>query len=206
MFVLLVWNKLPIWLVFVGTITVAMTLQLAAPAALLKGYSNTGVITVAALYPVAAGMYATGAISLVSERVIGLPKSITTAQLRIFVPVSIVSAFLYNTPLVAMMIPAVRDVTRRTGLPGSKLFMGLSYVALLGGTITLIGTSVNLIIAGLVSDAVSKGELRAIGAIGDDRSLGVIGAPTNDHARRRGHLQVRPTHHRRGGRQRGQER
>jgi di/tricarboxylate transporter len=166
MLVLLVWNKLPIWLVFIGTLTVAMTLQLASPAALLKGFSNTGVITVAALYPVAAGMYATGAISLLSERIIGLPGSLTVAQLRILGPVSIVSAFLYNTPLVAMMIPAIRDVTRRTGLSASKLFMGLSYVALLGGTITLIGTSVNLIVAGLVSDAVAKGELAAIKPIG----------------------------------------
>ena len=166
MFVMLVWNKLPIWLIFIGTLTVAMTLQLASPAALLKGYSNTGVITVAALYPVAAGMYATGAISLLAERVIGLPRSLTMAQLRIFAPVSAVSAFLYNTPLVAMMIPAIRDVTRRTGLDSSKLFMGLSYVALLGGTITLIGTSVNLIIAGLVSDAVARGELSAVKPIG----------------------------------------
>src|ERR1044071_4385003 len=116
MFVLLISNKLPIWLVFIGTLTVAMTLQLAPPAALLKGYSNTGVITVAALYPVAAGMYATGAISLLAERIIGLPRSLTMAQLRIFAPVSVVSAFLYNTPLVAMMIPAIRAVTRRTGL------------------------------------------------------------------------------------------
>ena len=166
MFVMLVWNKIPIWLVFIGTLTVAMTLQLAPPAALLKGYSNTGVITVAALYPVAAGMYATGAISLLSEKIIGLPKSISMAQVRILVPVAMVSAFLYNTPLVAMMIPAVRDVTRRTGLTGSKLFMGLSYIALLGGTITLIGTSVNLIIAGLVADAVAKGELAAGKPIG----------------------------------------
>ena len=166
MFVLLVWDKLPIWLVFIGAVTVAMTLQLASPAALLKGYSNTGVITVAALYPVAAGMYTTGAISLLSDRIIGLPRSLTVAQLRIFVPISIVSAFLYNTPLVAMMIPAVRDVTRRTGLKGSKLFMGLSYIALLGGTITLIGTSVNLIIAGLVSDAVAKGQISMTKPIG----------------------------------------
>jgi di/tricarboxylate transporter len=166
MFGFLVWNRLPIWLVFIGTITVAMTLELAPAAALLKGYSNTGVITVAALYPVAAGMYATGAISLVSERLIGLPKSITVAQLRILTPVSLASAFLYNTPLVAMMIPAVRDVARRSGLKSSKLFMGLSYIALLGGTVTLIGTSVNLIIAGLVSEAISKGELTSIKAIG----------------------------------------
>jgi len=175
MLVLLVWNRLPIWLVFIGTLTVAMTLQLASPAALLKGYSNSGVITVAALYPVAAGMYATGAISLLSDRIIGLPRSLTMAQLRILVPVSIVSAFLYNTPLVAMMIPAIRDVTRRTGLSASKLFMGLSYVALLGGTITLIGTAVNLIIAGLVSEAVARGELVAIRPIGlfDPALIGV---------------------------------
>ena len=159
MFLLLLWNRLPIWLVFIGTITVAMTLKLAPPAALLKGFSNTGVVTVAALYPVAAGMYATGAISLISERLIGLPRSITAAQIRILVPVSVASAFLYNTPLVAMMIPAVRDVVRRTGLAGSKLFMGLSYVALLGGTITLIGTSVNLIIAGLVAEAAAAGKI-----------------------------------------------
>lgn len=166
MFVMLVWNKLPVWLVFIGTLTVAMTLQLASPAALLKGYSNAGVVTVAALYPVAAGMYATGAISLLSERVIGLPKSIAMAQLKIFVPITAASAFLYNTPLVAMMIPAVRDLTRRTGLQGSRLFMGLSYSALLGGTITLIGTSVNLIVAGLVADAVARGELRGVAPIG----------------------------------------
>ena len=166
MFVLLVMNKLPIWLVFLGTLTVAMTLKLAAPAALLKGYSNTGVVTVAALYPVAAGMYATGAISLVSERLIGLPRSLLVAQLKIFGPLTAASAFLYNTPLVAMMIPAVRDVTKKTGLPASKLYMGLSFLALLGGTITLMGTSVNLIVAGLVSDAIAKGELPAMRSIG----------------------------------------
>jgi len=162
MFGFLVWDRLPIWLIFIGSLTVAITLRLAPPAALLEGFSNPGVITVAALYPVAAGMYATGAISLLSERLIGLPKSITSAQIKILVPVSVASAFLYNTPLVAMMIPAVRDITRRTGLNPSKLFMGLSYAALLGGTITLIGTSVNLIIAALVSDAVAKGQLPPI--------------------------------------------
>jgi hypothetical protein len=69
------------------------------------------------------------------------------------------SAFLNNTPLVAMMIPVVRDLARTTGLPGSKLFMGLSFVSILGGICTLIGTSVNLIIAGLVVDAVAAGRL-----------------------------------------------
>jgi di/tricarboxylate transporter len=166
MFGLLVWNKLPTWLVFVGVLTAIMTLRLATPADVLKGFSNTAVITVAVLYPVAAGMYATGAISLVSERLIGLPRSTTSAQLKIFTPVALVSAFLYDTPLVAMMIPAIRDVVRRTGLEASKLFMGLSYIALLGGTITLIGTSTNLIVAGLVSEAIAKGSLPGMKPLG----------------------------------------
>jgi len=166
MFAVLVSEKFPAWLVFIGTLTVAMTLRLAPAAGLFKGFSNTGVITVAALYPVAAAMYATGAISLISERLIGLPKSIVSAQLKIFIPISLASAFLYNTPLVAMMIPAVRDVTRKTGLSASRLFMGLSYVTILGGTITLFGTSVNLVIAGIVSEMISKGELPGMRPIG----------------------------------------
>jgi di/tricarboxylate transporter len=159
MFGLLIWNRLPAWLVFIGTLTVAMTLKLAPAEALLKGFSNIGVLTVAALFPVAAGMYATGAISLLSQRMIGLPRSVWAAQLRILPPVAIGSAFLNNTPLVAMMIPVLRDLTRVTGLPRSKLFMGLSFASILGGTMTLIGTSVNLIIGGLVADAAASGRL-----------------------------------------------
>jgi di/tricarboxylate transporter len=159
MFALLIWNRLPAWLVFMGTLTVAMTLKLAPPEALLKGFSNSGVLTVAALFPVAAGMYATGAISLLSQHMIGLPRTVWAAQLRILPPIALGSAFLNNTPLVAMMIPVVRDLTRVTGLPRSKLFMGLSFASILGGTMTLIGTSVNLIIGGLVVEAMASGRL-----------------------------------------------
>jgi hypothetical protein len=62
MFALLVSDRYPAWVVFMGTLTAAMTFKLAPPDALLKGFSNSGVVTVAALFPVAAGMYSTGAI------------------------------------------------------------------------------------------------------------------------------------------------
>ena len=166
MFALLVWDRFPAWLVFMATLTAAMTLKLAPAEALLKGFSNTGVMTVAVLFPVAAGMYATGAISLLSQRLIGLPKSLGAAQLKILPPVAIGSAFLNNTPLVAMMVPVVRDLARTTGLAASKLFMGLSFASILGGTMTLIGTSVNLIIAGLVTDAIASGQLTGIQPLG----------------------------------------
>ncbi len=159
MFGLLIWDRLPAWLVFMGTLTAAMTLKLAPTDALLTGFSNIGVFTVAALLPVAAGMYATGAISLLSQRMIGLPSSVGAAQIKILPPIAIGSAFLNNTPLVAMMIPVVRDLARNTGLAASKLFMGVSFASILGGTMTLIGTSANLIIAGLVAEAIASGRL-----------------------------------------------
>jgi len=139
MFAVLVWGKFPAWLVFIPTLTAMMTLKLAAPGALVKGFSNIGVLTVAALFPVAAGMYSTGAISLLSHRLIGQPKSATSANLKILPPVAIGSAFINNTPMVAMMFPVVRDLKRQTGLSAPSLFMGLSFASILGGKMSLIG-------------------------------------------------------------------
>ena len=156
MFALLIWDRFPAWIVFMGTITVAMTIGLADEQDLLNGFSNSGVITVAALFPVAAGMYATGAITLLANKAIGLPKSLREAQLKLFPPIAVGSAFLNNTPLVAMAIPAIKDMTRATGLLGSKLYMPMSFASMLGGASTLIGTSVNLIIAGLVVDQLGE--------------------------------------------------
>ena len=123
----------------------------------LAGFSNAGVLTVGALYMVAASMYSTGAMTLIGEWLIGRPKNERDVQLRILPPVAIGSAFLNNTPLVAMMIPVIRDLCRATGFAASKLFIPLSYASILGGTTTLIGTSVNLIIAGLILESSSPG-------------------------------------------------
>src|SRR5271157_6346176 len=175
MFAVLAWDKFPTWLVFFATLTAMMTLKLAAPAALVKGFSNIGVLTVAALFPVAAGMYSTGAISLLSQRLIGQPKSATSANLKILPPVAIGSAFVNNTPMVAMMIPVVRDLKRQTGLAAPSLFMGLSFASILGGKMSLIGGAVNLILAGMVIDAIESGQLRGMQPVGmfDLACLGV---------------------------------
>jgi Na+/H+ antiporter NhaD/arsenite permease-like protein len=92
----------------------------------LAGFSNPGVLTIGALFMVAAGMYSTGAISLLSEKIIGRPKSVLGAQAKILPPIAIGSAFLNNTPLVAMMIPVIRDLCRATGLSKAKLYIPLS--------------------------------------------------------------------------------
>ena len=150
MFAVLVWDRFPPWAVFMTTLAVCVTLGLAPENDLLKGFANPGVITVAVLFVVAAGMYSTGAITLLANRIIGLPTAIRQAQIKIMLPVAVGSAFLNNTPLVAMMIPVIRDISRKSGLASSRLYMPLSFSSMLGGAATLIGTSVNLIIAGLI--------------------------------------------------------
>jgi di/tricarboxylate transporter len=157
LFALLIKTKLPPWVLFLGALTITMALGLAPMEGSLKGFSNSGVLTVAVLYLVAAGMYSTGAITLIAEKLIGLPKTLRKAQIRILVPVAVGSAFLNNTPLVAMFIPVIRDICRATRLKASKLYLPLSFASILGGASTLIGTSTNLIVAGLVMDQVAKG-------------------------------------------------
>ncbi len=157
LFVLLVKTKIPAPAVFVGTLAIALTLKLAPADELLKGFSNQGMLTVAVLFMVAAGMYATGAITMIMDRLIGLPRSIAGAQIKILPPIAFGSAFLNNTPLVAMMIPVIRDLSRSSRLPAQQLYLPLSFASILGGMCTIIGTSTNLVIAGLVMDAIAEG-------------------------------------------------
>ena len=149
-------TKLPPVTVFLGALTLSVTFGLAPLDRSLAGFSNSGVLTIGALFMVAAGMYSTGAISLLSEKLIGRPKSMLGAQLKILPPIAVGSAFLNNTPLVAMMIPVIDDLSRSTGLSKAKLYMPLSFASILGGMCTLIGTATNLIIAGLVLDAINN--------------------------------------------------
>ena len=75
LFVLLIKTKLPATAVFVGALAAALTLKLAPADDLLKGFSNQGMLTVAVLFMVAAGMYATGAITMIMDKLIGRPRS-----------------------------------------------------------------------------------------------------------------------------------
>ena len=156
-FGLLIFTKLPPAAVFLGALTMTITFKLAPLEASLKGFSNPGVITIGSLFMVAAGMYSTGAISLLSDKLIGRPKTLTAAQAKILPPVAFGSAFLNNTPLVAMMIPVIRDLAKSCRLPATRLYIPLSYASILGGTCTLIGTATNLVVAGMVLDTLKRG-------------------------------------------------
>lgn len=133
-----------------GGLTLLLLTGVLTPAQALAGFANEGMITVGVMYVVAAGLHRTGAVSWLVHSLLGRPQSLNSAQLRLMAPVATFSAFLNNTPVVAIMIPAVKDWAKRNRLPVSKLMMPLSYSAIAGGTCTLIGTSTNLVVNGLL--------------------------------------------------------
>ncbi len=118
----------------------------------LSGLANEGMATVAVLFVVARALKETGVVSWISTQLLGRPKSIPAAQFRLMVPVALSSSVLNNTPVVAMLIPAVRDWARRNKLAISQLMMPLSYAAIIGGTCTLVGTSTNLVVNGMLME------------------------------------------------------
>lgn len=144
-------------LVMLAGLTVLLVGGVLTPREALAGFANEGVMTVGILYVVVAGLRDTGAMSALAQEWFGKPRSVAAAQLRMMLPVAAISAFMNNTPLVAAMLPAVSDWGRRLQIPLSQLLLPLSYAAILGGLCTLIGTSTNVIVAGLMRDAVAKG-------------------------------------------------
>ena len=137
-------------IVFMGGLTAVVVTGVVEPGEAVAGFANPGLITVALLYVVAAGMKHTGAMTMLTTRLLGRPRTVAGAQARLALPVAGMSAFVNNTPIVAMFLPVLHGVSRRAGIPVSKLFMPLSFASILGGTCTLIGTSTNVIVAGLL--------------------------------------------------------
>ncbi|HJK92938.1 MAG TPA: SLC13 family permease [Polyangiaceae bacterium LLY-WYZ-15_(1-7)] len=136
-------------MVLAAGLTLLVATGVLGPDEAFQGFANPAVVTIGALFVVAAGVRETGALDYVGRRVLGTPRNVPGAQLRVMLPVGALSAFLNNTPVVAMFVPLLQRWAKQTGLRASLLLMPLSYAAILGGTCTLIGTSTNLVVAGM---------------------------------------------------------
>lgn len=147
---LLAVTSISVDLILLGGLSVLFVSGILPAREALSGFSNEGMLTVAALYIVAAALRETGAISFVVQKVMGNAKTVRQAQFKMMSPVILMSAFLNNTPIVASFMPAVQRWCRTSRVPVSKMLIPLSYAAILGGTCTLIGTSTNLILNGLL--------------------------------------------------------
>lgn len=130
-----------------------LALGAVSPQAAVAGFSNTGVLSVAALYPVAAGIHFTSTLAPALRLALAKPKPLWVAQLRLFIPMAPVSAFLNNTPLIAILMPVVSAWCARVGLHPAYMLMPMNDVAVLGGTLSLLGTSTNLVVDGLTRES-----------------------------------------------------
>jgi len=149
----LVATRWPVDAVLVGGVALLMFLRVLTPAEAFAGIANPGTITVGMLYIVVNGLERAGLVALVSQSLLAPPLRLQVAKLRLMLPVAVLSAFLNNTPVVAMLIPAVRDWCKRHDLSVSQWMMPLSYMAIVGGLCTLVGTNTNLVINGMMLES-----------------------------------------------------
>ncbi len=113
---------------------------------IVRDFGSPGLITVGLLFVVVAGLVQTGAMSILTEPFLGRPKTVLSAQLRLLFPVTTMSAFLNNTPIVAMFMPVCDDICKKSNISPSKLFMPMAFAATFGGVCTIIGTSTNIVV------------------------------------------------------------
>jgi len=143
------------WIDIEITVTAVLILliigKVITPQEAFGGFSNVGVLSIAILFIVAGSIKSTGLLHQLNDVIYGNhTTSLTRKMFRLIFPVTLFSAFMNNTPIVAMLIPSVRAWARKNNLASSKFLIPLSYAAILGGMCTLIGTSTNLIVHGLL--------------------------------------------------------
>jgi di/tricarboxylate transporter len=114
-----------------------------------SGFSHPATISVAAVLVLSAGVERTGALTYIARRLLTpIGNSELTLTVVIMVVIAAISAFINNTAAVAVFIPVVIEVCRRTGASPSRILMPMSHAATFGGMCTLIGTSTNLVRVG----------------------------------------------------------
>jgi len=158
MSVFLFWEILEVELTVFGVLMLLIIGDVITLKEAFAGFSNEGMLTIALLFVVAGALNNTGMLKHLNSHIFGQGNSPYWSKLlRIMVPISAISAFMNNTPVVAMMIPAVRNWADKYGKAASKFLIPISYAAIFGGMCTLIGTSTNLIVHGLMLESGMEG-------------------------------------------------
>lgn len=121
--------------------------------AALAGFSNPAPFTVAALFVLARAVETTGALQPLIRAALTPKAGLRRSLMRILVPTAAASAVFNNTPVVAMLVPQVSAWARRHGKSPAVFLMPISFAAILGGMVTLVGTSTNLIVSGLLEES-----------------------------------------------------
>ena len=152
--VLLTSTRIDTDVVLVGAMITLTLVGILQPDEALQGFASSGVMTIAALYIVVAGLRETGAMAWISRLVLGRPKSLMVAQSKLMLVTGALSSVVNNTPVVALFIPVAQEWSSRFGYSISRLLLPMNHLVILAGLCTLIGTSTNLIVNSLLVKAV----------------------------------------------------
>ncbi len=123
------------------------------PSEALNGFANEQLAVIVLLLIISDIFKKSSVVNVLFHRLFGRSENISSFKLGMMTVVATFSAFFNNTPLVAMMMPYTNNWAIKNKVPPSKLLIPLSYAAILGGCVTLVGTSTNLIVNGLAIDA-----------------------------------------------------
>ncbi|QQS50209.1 MAG: SLC13 family permease [Bacteroidota bacterium] len=138
-------------IILFSALTVLIATGIISPEEALVGFSNKGMLTVFVLFFVSEGIRQTGALNLLVRYFLPKKKGlIPFLLLKMMLPIAAISAFLNNTPIVVIFAPVIKKWSEKLRLPPSKFLIPLSYATILGGMCTLIGTSTNLVVHGLM--------------------------------------------------------
>ena len=159
MMVMLIADRLRPGFVLFSGVVLFMCTGILTPREALAGFGNEGMITVGLLFLVSEGVRRSDALGHLVKWLLPVRRGMTVRKgyLRILPTIAAVSAFLNNTPVVVVFIPIIKQWARKTGLAIRKFLIPLSYAAILGGMCTLIGTSTNLVVHGMMLDAGFEG-------------------------------------------------
>ncbi len=151
--VVLVRDLLPPSAAFVGAMVAVLVPGVVEPAEAFSGFSNPATITIAAVYVLARGIEKTGILGPFLAATLAPGGSDRRVLARLTAPVAALSALMNNTPIVAVLAPQVERWAEREGRSPSMFLMPLSFAAILGGVVTVIGTATNLVVSGLFEAA-----------------------------------------------------
>ncbi|WP_264739386.1 SLC13 family permease [Cytobacillus firmus] len=138
-------------IVFITLVLFLLT-DIISAADALNGFSNEGMLTIALLFIIAGAIQKSDLVKISLYKLLNPKDKEKMTLLKVMLPISAISAFMNNTPIVTTFTPILRKWCEKNQLSASKLLIPLSYATILGGTITIIGTSTNLVVHGLLLD------------------------------------------------------
>ncbi|NWO13069.1 SLC13 family permease [Virgibacillus sp.] len=141
----------PVIIVFTA-LTILLVTGILKPEDALAGFSNEGMLTIALLFVIAGAIQKSGMIEVIMKGWLNKSNRFIGAMIRVLIPTSALSAFFNNTPIVVTFTPMLKNWCEEHQIAPSKFLIPLSYATILGGTITLMGTSTNLVVHGMLID------------------------------------------------------